>query len=213
MIVDRYRAAGLRGNPFAAEGFAGDIVELFVDRGLPEPPAPGSSTLVQVIGEKGAGKSTHVLRWRGLVDGPYHYVPRRPVSQRWGRPPVAALVYADEIDRMPGPVRHRWFRASARIGATIVAGTHRDLSAAARRAGLQVLTHHLLPADAVTLRCVIERRLDHARVARTPAGLLDDHDIAEVHRLCGGNIRMAESLLHDMVAERVHAIEPRHSTR
>lgn len=212
MIVDRYRAAGLSGNPFAVEVFAGDIPGLFVDRGLPEPPPPGSSTLVQVIGEKGAGKSTHVLHWRNLTAGPYHYVPRRPYVNRWDRPPIAALVYADEIDRMPWPVRFRWFRASARVGATIVAGTHRDLAGPARRAGLQVITHRLVPADEATLHEVIERRLQHVSVGGIPSQLLAELDIAVAHRRCGGNIRIAETMLHDMVAERVHAIEPRHST-
>lgn len=207
-VVDRYRAAGLDGNPFAVELFAGGDHRLFVDRGLPAPPPPGSATLVQVIGGKGAGKTTHVLRWRSLTDGPYHYVRRRPCSSRWKRPPIGALVYADEVDRMPWPVRRGWLRRAARSGATIVAGTHRDLTGPARRAGLRVITHRLDPADVATLRCMVERRIDRASITGVPALLLDDHDMTEVHRRSDGNIRTAETILHELVAERVHAIEP-----
>lgn len=212
MIIDRYRAVGLAANPFAVEASAGTGV--FVDRGLPDPPPPGSATLVQVIGDKGAGKTTHVRRWRSLVDGPYHYVPRSPRRDRWRRPPVGPIVYADEIDRMPAPVRRAWFRALARSRSTVVAGTHRDLTAPARRAGLAVRTHRLDPADEAILRTFVEQRIDATSLAggTERALLLDDDDIALVHRESGGNLRVAESLLHVLVAERVDASSQTHLT-
>jgi len=211
MIVDRYRAAGLRTNPFTIE--AADPADpdraaaVFVDRGLPEPPPPGSTTLVQLIGDKGAGKSTHVRHWQRRVEGPYHYVPRVPIRGRFVRPPVGPIVYADEIDRLPAHVRRSWFRASAAVSSTIVAGTHRDLSGSARRAGLRVVTHHLGPADHATLRRFVDARLDVARCSHTACTSIGDHELAEILLESAGNLRTAEGLLHALVADHVHALD------
>jgi hypothetical protein len=121
--------------------------------------------------------------------------------------------YGDEVDRMPAPVRIWWFRRLAATAGVAAIGTHRDLSGSARRAGLVVTTHLLDPIDRPTLARIVERRM---AVARLPAGgvgagtepsrgglQLSAEDIAEVHRRSGGSIRMAEELLHLLVAERV----------
>ncbi len=214
-FVDRYRAAGLLGNPFAHESVGGEGVEggegaaWFVDRGLPDPPPAGSGTLVQILGDKGAGKTTQVMHWRRRSRGPYHYVPQLPRRARWLAPPVAPLVYADEIDRMPATLRRRWFGHLARARSTLVAGTHDDLAAPARRAGLAVVTHHLGPADIATFRQVVERRLRHASVSpSTVPQLLSEEDVVDVHARSGGNLRLAEWLLHEVIADRVRSVEP-----
>ena len=120
--VDRYVAVGLTHNPFAAPGHDDRLGPAFVDRGLPNPPGPGAGTLVQVIGEAGAGKSSQLRHWQRLVPGPHHWVPRAPYRSRWttAPEPVDGIAYGDEIDRMPTPIRFRWFRQAARLGATLV---------------------------------------------------------------------------------------------
>ncbi len=205
---DRYRAIGLRGNPFAADEdpTADDeaIEHRFVSRGLPQPPPPGSRTIVQVLGDQGAGKTTHVLRWRRLTPGPYHYVPRRPYRQRWRRPPVGPVVYADEIDRMPKPIRWLWFRALARAEATVVTGTHVELTKQAERAGLQATAHHLGPVDRVTLSAIVDARLRSVAIdPEQPAVVFDDADLAQIHEKSRGSVREAEVLCHELLAERV----------
>ncbi len=203
--VDRYHEAGLRRNPFVARQIGDPPVAFFVDRGVPAPPAPGSATLFQVIGESGFGKSTHLDHWRTGTPAPYHYIVRAPYRQRWMEPPVESLVYGDEIDRMPRPLRRRWFRDLAAIGATVVVGTHRDLAVPARRAGLAVQTHRLEPMDATTLIAIVNGRIDAASTElgkRSPFRF----DAAELNRLLqrsGGVPRVAEVIAHQMVADRV----------
>ncbi len=210
VFVDRYRAAGLSGNPFAVEALTRNDTETFVDRGLATPPPPASATLVQVIGDKGVGKTTHVMEWRRRAPGPYHYVPRAPSRDRWRTPPVAPLVYADEIDRMPRPVRYRWFRQLGEIGATIVAGTHNDLSAPARRAGLSVVSHQLGPVDLATLAVVVDRRFRDAGLSVDHGAIMiSERELSDVHERSCGNLRAAERLLHQLVATRVSTYEPR----
>lgn len=206
MIVDRYHQHGLESNPFAASPGPQRASSVFVDRGLSDPPPPGSSTLVQVIGHRGYGKSTQVFAWQSKAPGPYHYVPRYPYRARWESPPVETLVYGDEIDRMPSVLRRRWFRQLARVGATVVIGTHVDLAARARRAGLHVVTHRFGPADLATVSALLVGRVSQARVANSaqPFQLTDD-DIRAVHDASHGSLRTAEVLAHELVALRVHS--------
>lgn len=170
-MIDRYFQAGLTQNPFTHRVVAANPDATFVGRGLGSPPPPASHTLVQVIGDKGAGKTTQVQSWRRRVDGPYHYIPESPYRARWAEPPVGELVYGDEIDRMPSPLRHRWFQKLGQRCATVVIGTHVDLSTVARRHGFVVVTHKLGAVDIETLRKVIDTRL--TAVASAPDGTAD----------------------------------------
>jgi hypothetical protein len=208
MILDRYHEVGLIGNPFSVHLHDADedVIEddWFVDRGIPDPPGPGRATLVQVIGEPGAGKSTHLAHWRRRRTGPYHYVPRRPYAARWRRPPVAPLAYADEVDRMPVPLRRWWFGRLGRCAATVVIGTHRDLSRLGERVDLTVRTHHLVSANAKELAEVINRRLEASTLPdRRPLVSFTDEDVRAVLEASGGNLRIADGLCHRLLAERV----------
>ncbi len=196
-------------NPFAATTESDDPTEpatgsWFVDRGLPPPPPPGSRTLVQVIGDQGMGKSTHVAEWRRITPAELHYIPRRPYRDRWQAPPVADVVYGDEIDRMPVLLRARWLRRLASLDATVVVGTHRDLTRVARQAGLAVRTHHLQPVTRTELAMVLERRLRSAALdGREVTVGFTSADVDEVFAASGGNLRAADSMAHRILAERV----------
>lgn len=207
VATDRYRAVGLTGNPFTTRGHDEHAAECFVPRGIDDPPPPGARTLVQVIGPSGWGKTSHVGHWRRITPGPYHYVPRRPYAARWVAPPIGDLVYGDEIDRMPRPLRRRWLRQLARIGATVVIGTHADLSSVAARAGLDVVTHRLGPIDRPTLDAIIAARLASAAVSdRSPTFAFADEELALIHAKSRGSVRAAEVYCHELLAERV--LEP-----
>jgi len=205
VIFDRYEHVGLRHNPFAVVDHQSELAEdLFVDRGLAPPPPPGSSTLVQLIGAKGMGKTTHVHHWRRAAPGPYHYVPFEPYRQRWSRPPIGPIVYADEIDRMPHLVRSNWFRRAAAARSTLVAGTHVDLELQAQRSGLAVVAHHLGPVDRETLAVMVDRRLCLA--ALSPDGDRFAFSAVELEQVLArsrGVLRIAEGLCHELLAEHV----------
>jgi hypothetical protein len=203
---DRYRALGLRHNPFAAPERGAPPLTAFVDRGLPHPPAPGSTTLVQVIGDSGLGKSTQLQHWRQHTPGPYHWIPRTPYAARWARPPQAddaeGIIYGDEIDRMPAPLRRRWFRQLARAGTTLVIGTHADLSSLGKRAGFSVVTHQLQPAGPELLAEMANRRLIDAACGPIPAVQFSTVEVADVAARCNGNPGAADELFHQLLAQR-----------
>jgi len=199
-FVDRYRRAGLDGNPFAAPQRPDERPPHFVDRGFGDAPSPGRNTFVQVIGDSGFGKSTQLAHWRAAEPGPYHYIPRAPYRDRWAAPPVDSLVYGDEIDRMPMLLRAKWFRALATSGATLVAGTHEDLAAAAHRAGFSVVTHRLAPLTAPQVRDLLDGTLN---ASGTPTVRFSDADVDRITERSGGIPREACVIAHALLAERV----------
>jgi hypothetical protein len=200
---DPYPRCGLRGNPFAhddPDGSPGWAAAL-VDVGLPGPAAPGGRQLVQVIGVRGAGKTTTLRRWHEAHAGPWRHVP--PGPRRARRLPVAPLVYWDEADRAPAAVRWWAWRATARRGATVVAGTHADLGAEARAAGLAVRTVRLPEVTAEHL--LRWAALRFAATATEPGWCLPEPVAVAVAARCGNSWRSAGDLLHAWVAGEVAA--------
>lgn len=207
-FADRYRAIGLERNPFTAPRAGDATCRAFVPRGLPDPPRAWSKTLVQVIGDSGFGKSSHLEAWRSRTPGPHHYIARTPYVARWDSPPMAdhasgGTIYGDEIDRMPRPLRHRWFTALARAGATLVIGTHVDLTGLGERAGFDVRTYHLTPFDRLTLGTVVERRLDSVRIRDDVPLLFTEADLDQVFAQSAGVPRAVDDVCHRRLAAKV----------
>jgi hypothetical protein len=118
-------------------------------------------------------------------------------------------VYGDEIDRMPRPLRRRWFRQLAEQGATLVIGTHTDLADLARwagfgRGGATISTYQLGSVRRATLDAILDARIAAAAITRTaPTDLLSDADRRRIFDGAGGSIRTAETIGHELIAERV----------
>lgn len=210
---DRYEAVGLRQNPFSAaqerDKSSTEIRDLFVSRSLPDPPAPGSRTLIQVIGPKGAGKTTHLDWWRTIHPGPLHYIPRAPYRARWAQPPLVkasfreAIVYGDEIDRMPKPLRSRWFRHLSQRRATLIIGTHVDLHQLGERSGFEVITHQLETLDLATLREIIDKRFSAFALDGGASIGFDDDELERILTESGGNPRESEAICHSLLAAKL----------
>ncbi len=205
---DRYHAVGLERNPFVAPQLGSPACSAFVSRGLSDPPPPWSQTLVQVIGESGYGKSSQVEHWRNTMPGPYHYIPRRPYRNRWHRPPQTersnGVIYGDEIDRMPTPLRRSWFTRLAAQDVTLIIGTHVDLARLGERSGFDVITHQLEPFDRATLERAIHARLNTVSFGSAVSDLFSATDIDRIHAESNGNPEEADVICHRLLARRVH---------
>lgn len=202
---DRYREAGLKRNPFVARASVDEPSPSFVDRGIPAPPPPGSRTLVQVVGDSGVGKSAHLNYWRTLTPGPFHYIERLPYRARWQRPPTGAIVYGDEIDRMPRVLRRQWFRSLASANATLVIGTHTDLRLSGEATGFNVLTHQLMAFDEGALHTFLNAQL--AGAAITPGHFrFSGEEVSAIFSRSDGNAGHAEVLAHRALAEAVRTL-------
>jgi hypothetical protein len=201
MPANLYSTLGLRGNPFAAGGRATVPQDLWIDRGLPDAPRAELGCLIQVIGERGAGKTAHLLRWQTQTGGPLRYVPAG--LRRWRPLPVGPITYWDEADRVPSPLLLAALRRAARIGATVVVGTHADLSRIALAAGLEVSTHFLSNLDTKMLIAWARLRIEAARLPGvSEAGLaLDPDTAARIIAECGASLRATATRLHVWAAE------------
>lgn len=160
-----YLTLGLKRNPFVLEGSSALPNSLWLDRGWSTPPPAQAKRLVQLIGVKGAGKTSHLRHWRSHTGGPYCYYP--PGLGRIKLPPTGLLkplaagevLYWDECDRIPLPLLITAFTIAAKHRRTVAAGTHQDLGWAARIAGLAVKTIVLKPFSAEMLIAWAEQRL------------------------------------------------------
>ncbi len=194
--MDPYRAAGLERNPFVAEVVPGVDPPHWIDRSPPGELTFEPMRFVQVIGPKGAGKTSHLLRWRAALSGPYRHV--GPGLQRLAPLPGARVVYWDEADRTPW-LSLALLGQSLRRGMVVV-GTHRDLSSAARRVGFIAESHVLDQLTASDVALFASRRIV---AAGGKPGDFERLDYERIARESGASLREAGRLLHIEVARRV----------
>lgn len=201
--TDPYRAAGVAANPFAWNDQGADpgpYMNRLLTAGVE--PKPGQRRVIELVGVRGAGKTTQLRAWQALLGGPYHYVPPGPVRDRWVRPPIAPIVFWDEVDRMPRPVLRRALRTAARHGSTVIMGTHRSLASEARRADLSVLTMEFGPLDRDELARWAADRIERAAL-HPDAPVVPPAVIADVAVAADGSLRVAGDLLHRWFATQV----------
>lgn len=201
-MTNPYAALGLQRNPFALDEALAVPDWLWLDCGHSDAPTPGQRRMVQLVGVKGAGKSSHLFRWQAQRPGPYHYV--APAwHRRWRWLPVAPIVYWDELDRLPQPLRTLSLWRAARAGATLCVGTHVDLSADARRAGLAVTTIVLGPiVEPSLLIAWAARRIAQAALPdAAPLLVLDEATAASILAQSEGSWRIAADYLHIWAAQ------------
>ncbi|NNJ27883.1 hypothetical protein [Alienimonas chondri] len=159
--------------------------------------------MIQLLGEKGAGKTSLLLHWRNERRGPYRYVPPgRPMPTgllRFAPLPAGPLVYWDEADRVPPPLLWLALWKAARNGATVVVGTHRDLTPEATRAGLPIVTHEFPPLTPSALRAWCEPRIAAAALLDSPSEdrlVVPDKVLQETCDAAGSSLREASVILH-----------------
>lgn len=201
-VLNPYLALGLQANPFA-QGEPLMAPSLWIDRGWSQAPVPAAQQLVQVLGDKGWGKTAHLRYWQAQTGGIYTYYP--PGWARFQMPPVQKIVYWDEADRIPRPLLLAAFGRAAHTRATLVAGTHTDLSPLAKLSGLAVKTIRLLPLEAATLRVWAERQIQAVRLPTVPCGVeLSSATVYEIAAIAQGSWRAAADELHIWAAAIAH---------
>ncbi|APZ95617.1 hypothetical protein [Fuerstiella marisgermanici] len=144
---------------------------------------------VQFIGEKGYGKTTHLLAIRSrFPDAGYVHIPE---GQR-AAVPAGAPIIIDEAQRLTWWQRLTTFRAHV----PLVLGTHRDFTGELLRSGRTVETIRVEHAtNAERLQQLLNARIEKSR---RDAGAIPSISSGTVHRLLkkyGPDIRSA---IHEM---------------
>ncbi|MEO0354169.1 MAG: hypothetical protein AAF268_05030 [Cyanobacteria bacterium P01_A01_bin.3] len=155
------------------------------------------------MGVEGAGKTSHLNHWQACTGGQYCYYP--PGLGRVKLPPIAAIAYWDEANRIPLPFLALAFARAALTKATIIAGTHTDLGSLARRCGLTVTTIHLPSFTADTLLTWANRRIEAVRVSDRRCRLvLEQERATELAQQAQGSWREVGDRLHIWAAEQAN---------
>jgi len=153
------------------------------------------SVAIQFMGDKGRGKTTHLLALRQRFrHAAYVHIPEGeslPI-------PVGNPLMIDEVQRLSRWKRFRAFRRDV----PLVLGTHEDFAGELKRAGRQVTTIEVGgQLHASRLQRIVERRIEFARRAEGPVPRLAS---TAIHRLLsefGNNVRAVEGRLYDVFQE------------
>lgn len=148
---------------------------------------------VQFLGDKGRGKTTHLLALRvHFPEAPYiHIGEQEPVP----RIPRVPLVFLDEMQRIPPRQRKRLFKRNT----SWVIGTHEDHQVEMERAGLEVHMHRFCGLDVEQLVTLANRRISMVvRDIEQPVPVLDASSAQRLIRLYSDDVRAIEGHLYDV---------------
>jgi ABC-type uncharacterized transport system YnjBCD ATPase subunit len=149
-----------------------------------------SGEVVQVMGEAGRGKTTHLLAWHAAIPASgYEYVPEG--SDRLRTLSLPAVFFADEAQRLCRRDLDRLFCSVDRL----VIATHADLAPLARR---PVRTLVLEGLDLDKLEGIVSRRIEAARRGTGPVPSLSRASLAALIRRFGDDLRSLEAHLYEV---------------
>jgi hypothetical protein len=207
-VANPYLPLGLQRNPFVLESSTPLPDNLWIDRGWSAAPAAQAQSFIQLIGVKGAGKTSHLKHWQAQTGGPYCHYP--PGWTRFKMPPIGwqtpllpnEILYWDEADRIPFLYLLTALRMAAHRHRTVVVGTHVDLGWIARWAGMTVTTIAIAPFTPQLLLAWAYQRIEAVRLPNQSCGLqLSDLDAQEIAIAAQGSWREAADELHIWAAQ------------
>ena len=181
----------LRRNPFGelARDERTQLAVVEIQEALEHLTQPRSS--VQFVGEKGYGKTTHLLAIaRHFPDCAYVHIPE---GQRCTIPADGEPLLIDEAQRLT--LYQRW--SVLRSGRRLILGTHQDLAQALGRARRPVLT---LAADRLTdaarVHTILNTRIQFARRAAGPTPSITEATASRLFAQFGSDLRSIEHSLY-----------------
>ena len=148
-------------------------------------------SVIQIIGEKGYGKTTHLLALAAqFAENAYVHIPE---GQRVALPATGEPLFIDEAQRMTFMQRWQTFRSQRRL----ILGTHTNFEQTLRRSGRQVLT---IAADQFTdasrVQNLLNARIEFTRREAGPIPKITQATAAELFRQFGSDIRSIEHSMY-----------------
>lgn len=196
-----YHSLGLRYNPFKQTESLNISTDLWIDFGFSNPPSVKSSLFRQILGEKGAGKTSHLLHWQELTHGPYYYCQKGWL--RWRFPTLGEIAYWDEADSIPLPILLLTLIYARCRCLTIVVSTHIDITWLAALCGFSIEKIFLSTLSTENLIIWTEKALKAAQLSpKNPISLeLSQKEAEEIMHKSQGSWRKAANYLHIWVAK------------
>lgn len=196
MTVLPFAHLNLKRNPFGelTANERTDLALVEIDAAVRHLELPRS--VVQFVGEKGYGKTTHLLALsRHFPTSAYIHIPegKRAVIPTSGEP-----LLIDEAQRLT--LNQRWHATQS--NRRLILGTHQDLQQALSRAGRPVLT---LAADRLTdvghVLTILNARVQSARRAPGPIPAVTHETACRLYAQFGSDIRSMEHSLYQVFQE------------
>jgi hypothetical protein len=182
----------LRRNPFGELTAAERTVLAVVDCSEALQHLAMPRAVVQVIGEKGFGKTTHLLALAAhFADNAYVHIPE---GQRGEIPESGEPLLIDEAQRLTLTQRWQTFRSDRRL----ILGTHTDFQSVLRRADRPILT---IAANQFTnelrVHTLLNARIQCARRDNGPIPSVTTSTASKLFRQFGSDIRSIEHAMYD----------------
>lgn len=152
---------------------------------------PKKGQAILILGEKGRGKTTHLLTLHQQhLDAPYIHLPE---FGKQPRIPKADLIFLDEAQRLPRLLRGQiWRRAKAWVIAS-----HQDQQTELERAGFVVQVVYLHGLSLAKLEQIVLNRLEWARRNSGELPQVPRQMLLELLEQHGDNLRSIEDTLYD----------------
>ena len=196
LLESPYARFNLRRNPFGelTREERAELAVVDVQRWLGDLHDP--AVALQFIGDKGEGKTTHLLALeRCLTGAGYVYLPEDGPQPRI---PERRPLLIDEVQRLSRRQRRRVFRR----GGPLILGTHEDFASELCQAGLRVSTidvaAHQTPER---LAQILNARIEASRISSAPVPRIEIPYVRRLQRQFGDVIRdMEQTLYHEFQA-------------
>ena len=158
--------------------------------------------VVQLLGDHGRDKTTHLLALEARLAGATYV---RPLTDRDAAWPACAVLLLDEADSLWPWRRFQAFRHAP----AVVAATHRDLSPEIRVAGRRPHVVRIGGVNEPRLLVALERRIERARRGQGPVPRVGPEAVRTLVQRHGDDWRAIEDVLYDRFSrlERVGDVE------
>ena len=210
-FVDPYHRLGLRRNPFFAPDCLTIDGEHWLDFGHSVAPFPSQRLFVQIIGHKGAGKTTHLLHWQQQTGGLYFY--QKPWTWQTIPPSFcpSGILYWDEANRIPIPTLLWVLQKAYRRRMTVVVASHWSLTPWAKVLGFTCKTVYLRPFNQEQLEHWIQKQLNAEKLpsAAEISWQISADQLAEIVQFSKGSWRNAATYLHRWTAQQSRKFDSR----
>jgi hypothetical protein len=178
-----------------------------------------SPQFIQLLGTKGAGKTSHLLHWQQQTGGDYYY--QKPWDWR-SIPPFQSdqwsikVTYWDEANRIPTPTLIWALKGAYHHRLTVVVASHINLAPIARFSGYPI---HTIRLNCLTLphlqRWISQQFQAEFLPGRSPGQelalkhiqhQLTEAFLTEIIKQSQGSWRRTATLLHRWLAQQIRSI-------